>query len=50
MEIRMCDNSTYYAITDRRSINDFQSRLVGDINANAEAIWEPGFRGDCYIC
>ena len=50
MEIRMCDNSTYHAITDRKNINDFQSRLVGDINSGAESIWEPAYRGDCYIC
>jgi hypothetical protein len=34
MEIRMYDNSTYHAISDRKDINDFDSKLIGDITTN----------------
>jgi hypothetical protein len=46
----MNDNSTYYAITDRKSINSYQTKLIGDINNLAGDIDEPAYRGDCYIC
>ena len=50
IDIRMNDNSTYYAITDRKSINNYQTKLIGDINNQAGDIDEPAYRGDCYIC
>ena len=48
IDIRMTDSSTYYAITDRYDINDFESRLLGDLRD--EESWTHAYRGDCYIC
>ena len=48
IDIRMTDSSTYYAITDRYDINDFESRLLGDLKD--EDSWTHAYRGDCYIC
>jgi hypothetical protein len=48
INIRMCDNSTYNAITDRFDINGYDSKLLGDTNNTPEFI--PAYRGDCYIC
>lgn len=48
IDIRMTDSSTYYAITDRYDINDFESRLLGDLNDDDS--WTHAYRGDCYIC
>jgi hypothetical protein len=44
----MTDSSTYYAITNRYDINDFESRLLGDIKNDDS--WTHAYRGDCYIC
>ena len=58
MQIRMDDNSTYSAITDRISIEDLDNYLVTQksslVNVSDEA-YKNGyqfnaFRGDCYIC
>ena len=46
--IRMNDNSTYSAITDRIDINNYTATLVGDLNPDNNLI--PAYRGDCYIC
>ena len=48
INIRMCDNSTYNAITDRLDIDDYDSKLIGATNNTPEYI--PAYRGDCYIC
>jgi hypothetical protein len=46
MQIRMNNNSSYFAITDRKDINDFTSKIVGTEEGNIE----PAYRGDCYLC
>lgn len=48
IDIRMSDNSSYSAITDRFSIKDFESKLIGDLNG--DDTWCSAYRGDCYIC
>ncbi len=48
--MRMVDNSTFYAVTDRFDINEFQSNtLLNDTSTNN--IYDISvYRGDCYIC
>ena len=48
IQIRMSDNSTYNAITDRIDINQYESKLIGDKNEKPTMI--AAYRGDCYIC
>ena len=57
MRIRMDDNSTYEAITDRIAISDLEdylvnkkSELVDDANIVDAGYQFGAFRGDCYIC
>ena len=50
VDIRMHDNSPYFAITDRKSIRQETSgTIIGDKNTNYEIV-ENAYRGDCYIC
>lgn len=56
MQIRMDDNSTYSAITDRISISDLDDYLIEPKTAlvnepyNNKGYQFNAFRGDCYIC
>ena len=56
MQIRMDDDSTYHAITDRIDIKDLDNYLVNPKSALVQqAYYNSGykfdaFRGDCYIC
>ena len=51
VNIRMSDNSTFFAITDRYSINNDNENygIVGDLNDDKD-VDIPAYRGDCYIC
>lgn len=50
VDIRMHDNSPFFAITDRKSIKpETSGTIVGDKN-NKDILLENAYRGDCYIC
>ena len=50
VDIRMHDNSPFFAITDRKSIkSETSGTIVGDKN-NKDILLENAYRGDCYIC
>ena len=50
VDIRMNDNSPFFAITDRKSIKpETSGTIVGDKN-NKDILLENAYRGDCYIC
>ena len=50
MDIRMQDNSSYFAITDRISISEKSTNTgLSNDQSYTHDIW-PAFRGDCYIC
>jgi hypothetical protein len=50
VDIRMHDNSPFFAITDRKSIkSETSGTIVGDKN-NIGTLLENAYRGDCYIC
>jgi hypothetical protein len=54
--IRMIDNSTFHAITDRFDIQDINEHLVVKNNGivgsenKTEGYHINAYRGDCYIC
>ena len=48
INIRMHDNSTYYAISDRIDINDYETLVIGNM-ADNESLTDV-YRGDCYLC
>lgn len=56
MQIRMDDDSTYHAITDRIDIKDLDDYLVNPKSALVQQTYNntgykfDAFRGDCYIC